>query len=70
MGRLMTMSEQSRRRTWQPVVQTKERPNNCAVCGRSGASYSIDGVWNWHCWVCVPDESYFKAGDKCDEKMY
>jgi len=64
------MSEQSRRRTWQPVSQANARPNNCSVCGQDNASYSIDGGWNWHCWKCVPNDSYFKKGDTNESKVY
>jgi len=49
------MSEQSRRRTWQPVAEVNAKPHKCSVCGQDHASYSINEGWNWHCWKCVPD---------------
>ncbi len=57
------MSEQSRRRTWdvkrtwvaaaQPIPKT----NICSVCGKPGASYSINNGWSWFCWPCKPDNA-------------
>ena len=65
-----TMSENDRRRTWQPVAEVKAKPHKCSVCGKDNASYSIDGGWNWRCWVCVPENSYFKKGDVNESTMY
>ena len=45
------MSENDRRRTWQPVAEVKTKPHKCSVCGKENASYSIDGGLNWRCWV-------------------
>ena len=64
------MSENDRRRTWQPVAEVNAKPHKCSVCGRSDASYSVDGGWNWHCCVCVPENSYFKKGDVNESTMY
>ena len=48
------MSEQNRRRSWQPVAEANPKTHNCSVCGQDHASYSINEGWNWFCWKCVP----------------
>jgi len=55
------MSEQNRRRSWQPVAETNPKAHNCSYCGDNYASYSINEGWNWFCWKCVPENKKNKG---------
>ena len=55
------MSEQNRRRSWQPASYPENIRNNCSDCGVDRASYSINGGFNWYCWKCVPENKKNKG---------